>query len=173
MFLHKTQTYTYTQYLWLPFRSWTFDQYDFIGSPTKLTSLCRFSTILVSKRWPCWEENMENWKKNLPSSPKLNEGWYHRTSINLTDLITISHIRIFIFCSAMTQVGGWSQIYKGLTFVSVTGAGHEVPLHRPRQAFILFRSFLANKPMPSWRTSTFISSSLLPNNGYFYVILSV
>ncbi|XP_031381299.1 serine carboxypeptidase-like 27 [Punica granatum] len=47
------------------------------------------------------------------------------------------------------KVGGWSQIYKGLTFVTVTGAGHEVPLHRPRQAFILFRSFLANKPMPS------------------------
>ncbi|CAM8972623.1 unnamed protein product [Rhodiola kirilowii] len=47
------------------------------------------------------------------------------------------------------RVGGWSQVYKGLTFVSVTGAGHEVPLHRPRQAFILFRSFLANKPMPA------------------------
>ncbi|XP_068636350.1 serine carboxypeptidase-like 27 [Aristolochia californica] len=46
------------------------------------------------------------------------------------------------------KVGGWSQVYKGLTFVSVTGAGHEVPLHRPRQAFILFRSFLQNKPMP-------------------------
>ncbi|XWS66142.1 hypothetical protein CRYUN_Cryun05aG0174600 [Craigia yunnanensis] len=47
------------------------------------------------------------------------------------------------------KVGGWSQAYKGLTFVTVTGAGHEVPLHRPRQAFILFRSFLKNKPMPS------------------------
>ncbi|XP_059628296.1 serine carboxypeptidase-like 27 isoform X1 [Cornus florida] len=47
------------------------------------------------------------------------------------------------------KVGGWSQIYKGLTLVTVTGAGHEVPLHRPRQAFILFRSFLNNKPMPS------------------------
>ncbi|KAK6270934.1 hypothetical protein POUND7_008032 [Theobroma cacao] len=47
------------------------------------------------------------------------------------------------------KVGGWSQAYKGLTFVTVTGAGHEVPLHRPRQAFILFRSFLENKPMPS------------------------
>ncbi|KAH9703604.1 serine carboxypeptidase-like 27 [Citrus sinensis] len=47
------------------------------------------------------------------------------------------------------KVGGWSQVYKGLTFVTVTGAGHEVPLHRPRQAFILFRSFLENKPMPS------------------------
>ncbi|XP_028782406.1 serine carboxypeptidase-like 27 [Neltuma alba] len=47
------------------------------------------------------------------------------------------------------KVGGWSQVYEGLTFVTVTGAGHEVPLHRPRQAFILFRSFLESKPMPS------------------------
>ncbi|XP_054814584.1 serine carboxypeptidase-like 27 isoform X2 [Prosopis cineraria] len=47
------------------------------------------------------------------------------------------------------KVGGWSQVYEGLTLVTVTGAGHEVPLHRPRQAFILFRSFLENKPMPS------------------------
>ncbi|CAH2054534.1 unnamed protein product [Thlaspi arvense] len=46
------------------------------------------------------------------------------------------------------KVGGWSQVYKGLTLVTVAGAGHEVPLHRPRQAFILFRSFLENKPMP-------------------------
>ncbi|XP_018485542.2 serine carboxypeptidase-like 27 isoform X3 [Raphanus sativus] len=46
------------------------------------------------------------------------------------------------------KVGGWSQVYKGLTLVTVTGAGHEVPLHRPRQAFIIFRAFLENKPMP-------------------------
>ncbi|XP_039136100.1 serine carboxypeptidase-like 27 [Dioscorea cayenensis subsp. rotundata] len=46
------------------------------------------------------------------------------------------------------KVGGWSQVYQGLTFVTITGAGHEVPLHRPRQAMILFRHFLQNKPMP-------------------------
>ncbi|KAJ6311567.1 hypothetical protein OIU77_013343 [Salix suchowensis] len=46
------------------------------------------------------------------------------------------------------KVGGWSQVYRGLTFVTVIGAGHEVPLHRPRQAFILFMSFLENKSMP-------------------------
>lgn len=39
-------------------------------------------------------------------------------------------------------------MYKGLTLVTVTGAGHEVPLHRPRQAFIIFRAFLENKLMP-------------------------
>lgn len=47
------------------------------------------------------------------------------------------------------SVGGWSEVYKGLTFVTIRGAGHEVPLHRPRQAFILFHHFLKNKPMPN------------------------
>lgn len=47
------------------------------------------------------------------------------------------------------KVGGWSQVYKGLTLVTIAGAGHEVPLHRPRQALIMFRHFLQNKPMPA------------------------
>ncbi|XP_021715832.1 serine carboxypeptidase-like 27 [Chenopodium quinoa] len=47
------------------------------------------------------------------------------------------------------RVGGWSQEYKGLTYVTITGAGHEVPLHRPRQAFILFNHFLKDRSMPS------------------------
>ncbi|CAN6342551.1 unnamed protein product [Urochloa humidicola] len=46
------------------------------------------------------------------------------------------------------QVGGWSQVYKGLTLVTVRGAGHEVPLHRPRQALKLFQHFLHGTPMP-------------------------
>ncbi|XP_014512915.1 serine carboxypeptidase-like 26 [Vigna radiata var. radiata] len=46
------------------------------------------------------------------------------------------------------EVGGWSQVYKGLTLVAVRGAGHEVPLFRPRQAFTLFKSFLENKNLP-------------------------
>ncbi|XP_051130779.1 serine carboxypeptidase-like 27 [Andrographis paniculata] len=46
------------------------------------------------------------------------------------------------------RVAGWSQVYEGLTLVTVRGAGHEVPLHRPRQALILFRSFLDNVTMP-------------------------
>jgi len=46
------------------------------------------------------------------------------------------------------EVGGWTQGYKGLTFVTVRGAGHEVPLHRPKQALTLIKSFLAGSPMP-------------------------
>ncbi|KAL7134481.1 hypothetical protein ABFS83_11G029400 [Erythranthe nasuta] len=46
------------------------------------------------------------------------------------------------------QVGGWTQEYKGLTFVTVRGAGHEVPLHRPKQALTLVKSFLSGISMP-------------------------
>ncbi|WZY86095.1 hypothetical protein YC2023_032479 [Brassica napus] len=40
------------------------------------------------------------------------------------------------------QVGGWTQEYDGLNFVTVRGAGHEVPLHRPKEALALFQAFI-------------------------------
>ncbi|XP_047950431.1 serine carboxypeptidase II-2-like isoform X2 [Salvia hispanica] len=46
------------------------------------------------------------------------------------------------------QVGGWTEEYEGLTFVTVRGAGHEVPLHKPKQALTLIKSFLSGKSMP-------------------------
>uniref|UniRef100_A0A0D9VIP1 Carboxypeptidase n=1 Tax=Leersia perrieri TaxID=77586 RepID=A0A0D9VIP1_9ORYZ len=46
------------------------------------------------------------------------------------------------------QVGGWTIIYEGLTFVTIRGAGHEVPLHAPRQALSLISHFLADEKMP-------------------------
>jgi hydroxymandelonitrile lyase/serine carboxypeptidase-like clade 2 len=39
--------------------------------------------------------------------------------------------------------------YEGLTYVTVRGAGHEVPLHRPEQALVLFKQFLLGEPMPA------------------------
>ncbi|KAJ1276370.1 hypothetical protein BS78_05G209800 [Paspalum vaginatum] len=48
-----------------------------------------------------------------------------------------------------TEVGGWSTVYEGLTLVTVRGAGHEVPLHRPAQALVLFKHFLQGEPMPA------------------------
>ncbi|KAK7273323.1 hypothetical protein RIF29_14372 [Crotalaria pallida] len=47
-----------------------------------------------------------------------------------------------------SQVGGWTEEYEGLTFATVRGAGHEVPLFKPRAALQLFKSFLAGKPLP-------------------------
>ncbi|KAE8687661.1 Serine carboxypeptidase 24 [Hibiscus syriacus] len=46
------------------------------------------------------------------------------------------------------QVGGWTEVYEGLTFATVRGAGHEVPLFQPRRAFVLFRSFLKGEKLP-------------------------
>lgn len=49
----------------------------------------------------------------------------------------------------MEQVGGWTQEYSGLTFVVVRGAGHEVPLHKPKLALTMFQAFLAGTSMPN------------------------
>lgn len=46
------------------------------------------------------------------------------------------------------KVGGWTQEYEGLIFVTVRGAGHEVPLHKPKQALTLIKSFLSGASMP-------------------------
>ncbi|XP_041007692.1 serine carboxypeptidase-like 25 [Juglans microcarpa x Juglans regia] len=46
------------------------------------------------------------------------------------------------------QVGGWTEVYKGLTFATVRGAGHEVPLFKPRVALQLFESFIRGQPLP-------------------------
>ncbi|KAL5543223.1 hypothetical protein UlMin_010933 [Ulmus minor] len=46
------------------------------------------------------------------------------------------------------QVGGWTVDYKGLTFVTIRGAGHEVPVLKPTEALILINHFLANKKLP-------------------------
>lgn len=39
-------------------------------------------------------------------------------------------------------------MYDGLTFATVRGAGHEVPLFQPNRAFVIFKSFLAGKKLP-------------------------
>ncbi|KAK8561445.1 hypothetical protein V6N13_149374 [Hibiscus sabdariffa] len=47
------------------------------------------------------------------------------------------------------QVGGWTIEYEGLMFVTVRGAGHQVPTYKPTQALQLVKHFLANKKLPS------------------------
>jgi serine carboxypeptidase-like clade 2 len=46
------------------------------------------------------------------------------------------------------QVGGRVLEYEGLTFVTIRGAGHEVPLLQAGRAFHMFKSFLAAKSLP-------------------------
>ncbi|XP_055806554.1 serine carboxypeptidase-like 34 isoform X2 [Solanum dulcamara] len=47
------------------------------------------------------------------------------------------------------QVGGWTVAYDGLFFVTIRGAGHQVPTFKPKQALQLVRHFLSNKKLPS------------------------
>ncbi|CAL4992683.1 unnamed protein product [Urochloa decumbens] len=59
-----------------------------------------------------------------------------------------------------TEVGGWSMEYEGLTFVTVRGAGHAVPQHRPAQALVLFQHFLQGEPMPAEASFNALSPTL-------------
>lgn len=48
------------------------------------------------------------------------------------------------------KVGGRITEYEGgLTFVTVRGAGHLVPLNKPEEALALFRSFLNDQELQS------------------------
>ncbi|XP_047958435.1 serine carboxypeptidase-like 34 isoform X2 [Salvia hispanica] len=47
------------------------------------------------------------------------------------------------------QVGGWTVEYEGLMFVTLRGAGHQVPTFKPRQALQMLNHFLKNNKLPS------------------------
>ncbi|CAN0855238.1 Serine carboxypeptidase-like 26 [Linum grandiflorum] len=49
------------------------------------------------------------------------------------------------------QVAGKVVEYKGVTFVTVRGAGHMVPLDKPSEALFLLHSFLFNHSLPAQR----------------------
>lgn len=47
------------------------------------------------------------------------------------------------------QVAGRIVEYEGLTFVTVRGAGHLVPLNKPREALALIHSYLSGQHLPT------------------------
>jgi hypothetical protein len=56
----------------------------------------------------------------------------------------------FFFGFVCPQVGGWSQVYENLTFVTVRDAGHEVPQYQPGRALQLFKYFLKGQSLPGF-----------------------
>ncbi|KAG6558069.1 hypothetical protein Mapa_000249 [Marchantia paleacea] len=50
-----------------------------------------------------------------------------------------------------TQVGGYTEVYKGLTYTTVRNAGHFVPSSQPGRALALFKHFLAGTPLPAFQ----------------------
>jgi len=87
-------------------------------------------------------------KLNLP----VKTPWYPWYSEK--QVIFIKFVVLFLLCRASDfswwwcQVGGWTEVYEGLTFATVRGAGHEVPVLQPERALTLLRSFLAGKELP-------------------------
>ncbi|XP_057456677.1 serine carboxypeptidase-like 35 [Lotus japonicus] len=50
------------------------------------------------------------------------------------------------------QVAGWVEVYEGgLTFATIRGAGHQVPVLAPQQSLSLFTHFLSSHSLPSSR----------------------
>lgn len=47
------------------------------------------------------------------------------------------------------QVASWTQGYGDiLTFATIRGASHEAPFSQPQRSLVLFKAFLAGKPLP-------------------------
>jgi serine carboxypeptidase-like clade 2 len=53
------------------------------------------------------------------------------------------------FFSGDVQVGGWTQVFgDALSFATIRGASHEAPFSQPARSLVLFRAFLASRPLP-------------------------
>lgn len=78
--------------------------------------------------------------------------------MNFVDyVLSVTNLRILwrIMCYVpngmryMVQVGGRVVKYEGLTFVTVRGAGHLVPLNKPAESLSLINSFLSGQDLPT------------------------
>lgn len=87
--------------------------------------------LKVQKKWYPWNHNDQ-----VSYCNQLNKSFH-----------TVIHDSLKLG-SLVTQLAGWIEVYEGLTFVAVMGAGHEVPMYLPSQAHALFKSFLSDAPMP-------------------------
>lgn len=126
----------------------------------------------ISYKWTaCSDVLIRNWNDSevsmLPTYKKLIEGglriWVF--SGDTDSVVPVTATRFSLNGLNLTvktrwypwytggQVGGWTEVYDGLTFATVRGAGHEVPLFEPKRAFLLFQSFLDGKYLPKSSSS--------------------
>ncbi|KAJ7979598.1 Carboxypeptidase [Quillaja saponaria] len=124
-------------------------------------------TVKIPYKWTaCSDVLIKNWKDSegslLPTYKELIAAglriWVFSGDTDSVVPVTatrfsLSHLNLTVKTRwypwySGDQVGGWAVVYNGLTFATVRGAGHEVPLFQPKQAFILFRSFLAGTKLP-------------------------
>ncbi|KAL4589912.1 hypothetical protein LXL04_002824 [Taraxacum kok-saghyz] len=121
----------------------------------------------IPYKWTaCSDELLMNWKDSefsmLPTYRKLITAGYRiwMFSGDTDSVVPVTATRLSLSHLNLTvktqwypwylngEVGGWTEVYDGLTFATVRGAGHEVPLLQPQRGFLLFESFLAGKNLP-------------------------
>ncbi|KAL6539344.1 Serine carboxypeptidase 24 [Orobanche hederae] len=124
------------------------------------------STGIPYKWTACSEVLLQNWKDSeismLPTYRKLIAAglriWVFSGDTDSVVPVTatrfsLSHLNLKVKTPwypwySDGQVGGRTEVYEGLTFATIRGAGHEVPLFEARRAFDLFRTFLSGKNFP-------------------------
>ncbi len=63
-------------------------------------------------------------------------------------------ILTYCFCSFLSQVGGFTEVYEGdITFATVRASGHLVPTYQPARALTLIKNFLDGTPLPDLKRS--------------------
>ncbi|WCJ30114.1 Serine carboxypeptidase 24 [Euphorbia peplus] len=138
----------------------------YFNTPQVQKALHANITKIPYKWTACSDVLIKNWKDSessmLPTYKELIEAglriWVFSGDTDSVVPVTatrfsLSHLNLTVKTRwypwySGNQVGGWTEVYNGLTFATVRGAGHEVPLFQPKRAFTLFRSFLAGKQLP-------------------------
>lgn len=111
----------------------------------------------------CSKEEWNDWQKSiLPIIKKLMANdllvWIYSGDVDSDvpytsskysiDTLNLTIVEPWRPWYSKNEVGGYVIKYKGLTFATVKGAGHEVPSYRPREALILISAFLQGHPLP-------------------------
>ncbi|XP_024967865.1 serine carboxypeptidase II-2-like [Cynara cardunculus var. scolymus] len=138
----------------------------YFNSPEVQNALHVYQSNNTSRRWEICSDAVEMYWKDSPTSmldlyhELISSGlriWVYSGDTDGVIPVTSTHYSIDALNLTTInpwhawyedgQVAGRTQTYEGLTYVTVRGAGHEVPLHKPKQALTLIKSFLAGTSM--------------------------
>ncbi|KAG6550494.1 hypothetical protein Mapa_007968 [Marchantia paleacea] len=108
------------------------------------------------KEEPAYDPCSENYAEVYFNRPDVQKALhanttgidYRWTACRYNAISTYPHLRLIFPRTASEPVGGRSVEYEGLTFVTIRGAGHEVPLLHRGPSLVLFHSFLSGESVP-------------------------
>lgn len=114
---------------------------------TSTGDILRKLGLKTKQEWTAWFTSREVFLIFLSCHCVSLTSHWHICTYCLFLLLSLTYMHILANLT-IGQVGGWTIVYDGLTFVTIRGAGHQVPQFTPRQARQLVRHFLANDDLP-------------------------